>query len=596
MSKSPYDSLTTGDNNIKPSSAPRMHRPEAEKPIKSHMEYVEVPLEELVPGEAPKSTTQTASQKNTTPLSTPPQYSRLNIKNMSGTNSFTMPFEESLLVPDTMADMEQVLFAEGHVDLSQPLGKNYGTDDFLTGKITIFTVYRPTTGSRGYSAGAIDVVKSTIPFKTDKCWINSKGDTFTVAVSLGGLIAEMVNERKFVVRGDILIKISGVSAKELKTFKAPGDGDLIVRTSHISATELLHETTETTEISQEITVKEGEPAPIKILKESFDICESHRQITSGKLVVHGVIQSQVLYMGLDAKLACLSSKIDFTQFILLKENVDPDMIMIHFCSEDLNMTIENRDKFLLSGNVLSHIQVYGNRQIDMVTDAYHKKNDLVYDVDTQPVNSVIGAVNGDISSREVINLSEGDRYPETLLCGSCEIAGLDAHFENDNSVDNNRIIIEGTLPVNILAVDESGDVFTINSQIPVRGALSMSLTNKTSSYNESVLASPKLHMDSSIRNFWFTQINNRQIEVNITLAVTVWALHEGEFCTLENLRFAEESESARLASMAIYVVNYGDTLWDIAKRYKSDVDILAETNGLARDEAPAEGTKLFISR
>ncbi len=583
MSKSPYDSLTTGDNNIKPSSAPRMHRPEASVPTKPRMEYVEVPLKEP----APENTSQAPSHKNSTPLATSPKYARLNLKNMSGTNSFTMPFEESLLVPDTMADMEQVLFAEGHVDLSRSSKANYSSDDFLTGEITVFTVYRPVAGSRGESAGAIDVVKSNIPFKTDKCWSGISGDSFSVSVSIGNLIAEMINERKFIVRGDILIKISGVSAKELKVFKSSDDDDLIVRTSHVSATELLHEMTETTEISQEITIKEGEPSPVKILKESFDICESHRQITSGKLVVHGVIHSQVLYMGTETNLASLNSKTDFTQFILLKENVDPDMIMIHFSSGDLKMTIENRDKFLLSGNISSHIQVYGNRRIDMVTDAYHKKNDLIFDVEAQPINSVIGTVDGEISSREVINLSEENQHPETLLCGNCGISGLDAHFENDGMVDNNRLIIEGTLPVSILAVDNSGNAFTIDSQIPIRGTLNMPLAN-----NSGI----KLHMDSAIRNFWFNQINNRQIEVNITLAVNVWALQEEEFCTLENLRFVEDPESVRPASMAIYVVGHGDTLWDIAKSYKTDADILAETNGLEKDEVPAEGSKLFISR
>lgn len=587
MSKSPYDSLITGDNNIKPSSAPRMHRPETAEPVKPRMEYIEVPLEELVSVEAPKNTTQSTTQKNTTPLSTPPQYSRLTIKNMSETGTFTMPFEESLLVPDTMADMDQVLFAEGRANLTQTSKSNYGPDDFLIGEITVFTVYRPASGNRSESIGTIDVVKSIIPFKTDKCWSVICGDSFSVSVSIGNLTAEMVNERKFVVRGDVLIKLSGVSTKDLKVLKVSEDDDLIVRNSHVSVTELLLEKTETTEISQEITVKEGSPAPIKILKESFNICESHRQITSGKLVVHGVILSQILYMGMESKLSCLNSKTDFTQFILLKENVDPEMITIHFYSEDLKMTIENRDKFLLSGDVSSHIQVYGNRRIDMVTDAYHKGNDLVYDVEIQPVNSVIDTVTGEISSREVVNLSEGDLYPETLLCGSCGTSGLDAHFENDGTPDNSRIAIEGTLPVSILAADESGEAFTINSQIPIRGTLSMPLAKNSGL---------KLHTDTSIKNFWFNQINTRQVEVNITLAVNVWALHEEEFCTLENLHFAEDSNSAQITSMAIYVVGHNETLWDIAKRYKTDVDTLAEANGLEIDREPVEDSKLFISR
>lgn len=582
MSKSPYDSLTTGSENIKPA-----------------MEYVEVDLDELIPAQnaqpqsAPREMQHVKSKppltKPKTPLANPPQYSHLSIKNIAGTNSFNLPFEESLLVPDTMPDMERVLFTEGRVDLSQPSKLSYGSDDFLTGNITVFTVYKPASGGHDSSSGPIDVVKSVIPFKTDKCWLGD-GDSYKVSASIGSLTAEMVNERKFVVRGNILIKLTIISAKNLKVFKGCNDEDLVVRNSRFTTSELLHEITETTEISQEITVKEGEPAPVKILKESFEICESHRQISSGKLVVHGIIHSQVLYSGIvdeSPTLACLDNKTDFTQFILLKENVDPNMIMVHFTGNDLKMSIENRDKFMLTGNVTSHIQVYGNRTIDVATDAYHKKSELVFDTEIQLLNSIVGTVSGELSSREVIDLSNselqnlGEINPQNLLCGSCSITTLDTHLEND------RIIIEGTLPISLLAMDENGTVFTIDKKVPLRGSLSISLA--TSSQIQ-------LHVDSSVRNFWFNKINNRQIEVNITLALTVWAFHEEEFCTLENLCFAEDVQSTRRGSMAIYVASNGETLWDIAKKYRTDVPTLADSNGLSEDEILAEGSKLFICR
>lgn len=580
MNNSPYDSLTSGNNNITP-------------------DYVEVDLtslrsrqsetrpKEVVPAPKPRS-----------PLSSPAQYSRLNIKNISGAETFTMPFEESLLVPDTMRDMEQVIFAEGHVDLAQPSKSCYGPDDFLAGEVTVFTVYRP-AANRDVSpekwtdsAGTIDVIKSTIPFKTDKCWSGVDGDNYRVSVSVSNLTAEIINERKFVVRGDVLIKITGVSAKELKIFKGADDENLVLRSSKISATELLQELCETTEISQEITVKEGDPAPVKILKESFDICESHRQITSGKLVVHGVIHSQVLYSGMvdsdSTKLTCLDIKTDFTQFILMKENVDPNMIMISFSGSDLKMTIENRDKFLLSGNVTSMIQIYGNRYLEMVSDAYHKKGDLVFDMSVERLNSVVSTVSGELSSREVISLSDSDQQPEALLCGSCEVFNLETHYEKD------RVIIEGTLPVSILATDSEGNTFTVNRQMPIRGSLNLTSDSYISASEP--LPPLTLSVDSAIRNFWFSQINSRQIELNVTLNVTVWAFREEEFCTLENPGFAEDSEQQRLASMAIYVVSHGDSLWDIAKRYKTDVSTLAETNGLDEDSLPAVGSKIFISR
>ncbi len=643
MTTSPYDSLPVGNNDTKPEetmeyvevdleqikaivdeidddpAVGKLSEPspgdseltaevsqstaEVSKPL---VEVAAPPLPMSIPAARPKPPTKT------TPPEKPPQYSRLNIKNLQGVYEYTLPFEESLLVPDTLPDMQRVLFAEGRADLSQPSKVSYDKDDFLTGDITVYTVYAPVpsrpsspaAGPAAYTDSPVDVVKSIIPFKTDKCWDKADGDDFRVSLTVKKITAEMINERKFTVKGELCIKLTAIANKELKVFKSSEDHQLVTARDSIQATDLVHEATDTTEISQEITLKDDQPAPIKMLKETIHISEIHRQVTSGKLVINAVIHSQVLYIGElesgERKLTCLSNKTDFTQFIVMDNSSAPEMMKIHFDSSDLKMTIESKDKFLLQGNVVTHVQVFENKDVVTAADAYHKERDICFDLTTVDLAEVSGTVSGEISSREVVNLGEGDKKPEELICSSYRIASIQGRPEKG------RIIIEGSMPVKILALDDEERPFIIEHTVPIRGSLEMTMPgldtdgrHKTAPAGQPAAAPCELLdicVDAAVKDLWYDMINSRQIEINTSLTITVWASGQQTFCTLENLCFAETGIEPRRVPMAIYVVGRGDTLWDIAKRYKSDVAWLAELNEIDPQKPLPEGAKLFIAK
>jgi len=269
----------------------------------------------------------------------------------------------------------------------------------------------------------------------------------------------------------------------------------------------------------------------------------------------------------------------------MDNNLDLDLICIDFYSGDLSLAIENKDKFLLSGKITALIRAYGSKDIDIVKDAYHKKNDLRFGVVCRDMNHVRCTVNGEISAREVINMSDSDRKPASLLCGSCSLTSVDGHLEKD------RIVIEGTMPVKILALDDENNPMVIDHDIPIRGALA--------SPDHSHVGSGKpmtVCIDASVKEFWFSEINSRQLEVNTVLTLTARIFGEETFCTIEDLHFAETDEPQKRISMALYAAAPGDTLWDVAKRYKTDPDTLAALNDIDPAGPLPAGMKLFISK
>lgn len=519
-------------------------------------------------------------------------YDNIRLRNRRRTWNYTLPFDETLLVPDTMPDMIQILFSEGRVTPSQPGKTYYSSSDTYSGEILLFTVYRPDGGE----GTPVDVVRSTITFETSACWGTSSSQNtspsqadsdriYYATVCLKEVEPSRLNERKFQVRGKLCITVTEIQKTELHVLRDSSDKNLILKQEKKEAADLIFETEEFADIEQEIAVEEGQPQPVRILKESFTITETHRQISSGKLIINGLLQIQILYLGEDDErenqLCCRREKTEFTQFIPLQSQLNSDLIKVDFSGDGLKLAIENQDTFQLEGQVRIQIHGYGTKQIPVASDAYHKEKSIHFDRKVEDLSCLTDVLSGEISAREVVNLTQQDQHPEKLICGSILPSNISVHPEHG------RIVIEGTVPVRILSLDENGRAFVIKSEVPLRGALNTSASPEA-------LQEADLFTCSAIKDFWIDTINSRQIEINVNAIIEVWISETREFITLEH--FTARGEDSQQPAMAIYITSAGDSLWNVAKHYQCDADALVQLNQIDGDAPLTEGAKLLIVR
>ena len=100
-------------------------------------------------------------------------------------------------------------------------------------------------------------------------------------------------------------------------------------------------------------------------------------------------------------------------------------------------------------------------EIPIVSDVYHRKQDIDFDISCQPVSCLEGTVCGEISSREIVNIEEEDSRPETLLCGSGRLT------EIHGTAERGKVTIDGMIAVKRLALDAEGQPLVIDSQVPL---------------------------------------------------------------------------------------------------------------------------------
>jgi hypothetical protein len=84
------------------------------------------------------------------------------------------------------------------------------------------------------------------------------------------------------------------------------------------------------------------------------------------------------------------------------------------------------------------------------------------------------------------------------------------------------------------------------------------------------------------------------IDVSVKLKIQARISKLEEIQCIDNAVLTRDENSGRKAPVIMYFTQPGDTLWDIAKRYRIPVDRLAQDNNLDAQAAPDVGKKMFI--
>ena len=496
----------------------------------------------------------------------------------------THQFEEDILVPDTKEDMMEILFMDANCDI-MPSEKRLlpKTDDLLnfTGTVTVQTLYHSN------QEGSLPIaIVSKIPYKYQwnlHCTSPTEGYFSCHVKNVEYMI---INERKFRVKITLEIMGNLYEKKELSMFQSLEEDELERKIEKVGINCLSGTMREDITIEHRCEITDLKEAPTEILWQQYLITENYRQITSEKIVLNGFVYVDLLYLtkGEDAcdGLQHRTERIEFTQFMPLAKDLRNrkwSFVKAAFCNQGLHTVIEKTEEgkvlFRTEGTLQSHIFLYEERIKEMVTDAYHLDKDFQCTFTKYKQKDIAFPVTGEFSMRDVVHLPEGEKAEEAVCC-YCKPVHINSQLEK------NRVILTGRLQVYCLWRDENGYRITkkyqdIQHMIEVEGV------------------EPSMHPDGdvSIRECRLTLLNDRQIEFSCNVVFSGECCCEKELVLLEHPAFVE-GRVKESGFMVITTVEEGESLWDLAKRYKTTQEQIRNVNKLDTDIL--QGKKLLIIR
>ena len=155
----------------------------------------------------------------------------------------------------------------------------------------------------------------------------------------------------------------------------------------------------------------------------------------------------------------------------------------------------------------------------------------------------------------------------------------------DKSVENDKIKLDGVVKVSVLyrTADEISRINMCTGEVPFTTVIDLKGTNK----DMDVVSKVQIEsIDSTI------EANT----IGIRITLSAWAKVSYKV-NKEWIVDVVESENGRLeskASVTIYSVDKGDTLWNLAKKYNTTIEELVKINDIENPDVIIVGQKLII--
>jgi LysM repeat protein len=516
--------------------------------------------------------------------------------------------EEDILVPDVKPDLARILSMDGKIKLSDKeihTGQVEAESIKTTGDLILQTLYIPESIAEGEPMVAIE---SRIPFKIDTEVKTAPFSDLTVTPSIESIDYTVINERKFKVKATVALALREYSNVDIEIFEGIRDEEVQMLKETINLTDVAFRKTEATEIKEDLTLKDTMPEIQKILKYDVNVVENHKQITKEKAVINASVYCNVMYLGADAAGEAIKSdedtaeveaatpvlyqgKTEFTQFIRLDGDnnpagQNPAGSRVNFTISSLNLTAKEdgngkKNIIELNMNVDTGLELYKNIEKEVVTDVYHHLKDIQYDTDEIGLMSLSGSGVAELSVREIVNIPEryGNVDKIAYISGSVS--------EKSSYIEQGKSIVEGNVAIHLICIsaDEKKTPFSIQQEIPFRSSMEIPGINSEMSANNDIM----------LKELWFDKINNRQIEVNAGLLVNTAVSQKEKHQLVKNINFLETPQNTQLnPGIILYITRAGDTIWKIAKKYRTTIDEIKKINDLDSAKEIKQGTKLLI--
>lgn len=516
-------------------------------------------------------------------------YTPVQVTNISEKPKTVITIEEDILVPDTKPDLREILLIDGSALLSsREIDRINKTDDYigLSGEVELKTLYVP---ENRQAAGPVIAVQTRVPFKERWHTDIAPGATLIMDCRAEKIEYMVINERKYRVKISLSIAARECIDRKVDIFEGLSGEDLQMLKERAEITNISLRKKDTLTISENLEIKE-EGNFESILKQDISVAENYKQITAEKIVINGFIYVNLLYT-VTGESTCDSirqaqERVEFTQFIPIKQQAE-GVGSICFDSSGLRVKLvqdeEQGEVFRLEGEIITFAELYTVTERDIIVDGYHREKDFICDFTEERSRVPVATSTGEASVREIISPDAAYGEVEKILYTTGEIV------DSESRGEQGKVITEGTLQAKMICVslrnEEEPQIFSIRQGVPFRVVTTV----------PQMTGGEIISAKTQVRDIWAEKINGKQLEFNATVMVGAEIMREVAFKVLTNPAFEESTSKETMAPMVVYVAGKDDTLWSIAKKFKTSADSVSKLNEL-EDEGIVQGRKLLIIR
>ncbi len=223
------------------------------------------------------------------------------------------------------------------------------------------------------------------------------------------------------------------------------------------------------------------------------------------------------------------------------------------------------------------VRAFENKEINIIQDMYSPSKNLSFK--ENKISTMVNMKN----TLDTMNISEKIKLEDVEYTKICDVQLIP--IINEIKIIKNKIIIDGEIELNMLLENNSGDnIITLNQKIPLNSTCEIEGIRENSQVE--LIIVPKF------REFI---VDNMEVTAKIDLELNITSYNLETVNVIDDIE-EKEGDNDHPYSMVIYFVKPGDTLWKIAKKFRSTVDDIARINNIENPDKINVGMQLFIPK
>lgn len=482
--------------------------------------------------------------------------------------------EGDMIVPDSKPDILSTINTSGNVCIYK---KEIMDDKIrLDGNINAYIMYLADNNDeivRGLNTNLDFSESINVPNCTSDMLANSN-------INIKSIECKVLNGRKINVKVGLEVNLKIYANENVEIInKINNNNDIQILENNLRVNSLVGNGNTKVYVKDTISIDNTDNLA-EILKANINLVDRDIKISYNKVLAKAEAEVRIMYLTEENTINTVTNKIPVVGFVDI-QNVNEE----NLC--DTNYEIKN---MIIKPNNIEEHSIYIELEVEVNCMVYEEKEiNLIQDM-YSPSEEV------SFSKRKVRTMANKNNMQKT--CQIREKINI-PEIENKNLIDvdvmpiinketkaNSRIIYEGELELNLIFMSNS--ISDINSK-KVKVPFEFSINDIQNAEQMDV----STNMEIASQDFIIG--SGGDINCNVDIMFNLCMCQNINLNILEGLN-VEENRDLEDYSLILYIVKDGDTLWEIAKRFKSTIDDIVRTNGIENADEIEVGQKLFIPK
>lgn len=491
--------------------------------------------------------------------------------------------EGDVIVPDVKPDIRKILQVDSSVVINQ---KNIQNDKlYIQGTVRLNILYLPDEAEEWS-------VKSILSNQEFNHTIDIKGITPGMDMCVDAEIEPceytLVNSRKLNLRSRVGLLARLSTAKEIELATGLEDNEpieIFANTMEIYNPRI--DTVREIMVRERLELPSGSPSICEILKVSARVCPTELRILDGRAAVHGELKICTLYCGEGEK--CAPETMEHT--LAFQESLEVEGLCegmqgeAEYLVKDISYEIcadNDGDKRILSCEVVlcAVLRAFETLECRVIEDAYGRTHNVELEKTPFRIEKMLGSETAQISLNESVSI------PDYLSCirKLCECGG--STTVEKVSISQNTVTVSGYITANFLYLtDDAGQ--------PVSGFSHILPFEKCFEF-AGMTPDTVCDAHAEVEHIACTINGDKVLGVRAIVSISIKAIAPYSANLVTNIDYNEEECPKKCASIVVYFVQKGDTLWSIAKKYRTSIDSILSANGGNEAEIISPGKCIYI--